>query len=405
MLDFAFRGQEAVSCWILSQEVQRVELLKEAVSSLGWKVDFISKNPMEVLQRMIVFQAPDVLITGLLFDHNDSLRVIRELGKKNPNAGVYFASREQVSVIKSAVNYANLCGLTVVGYSSEPSTEDTLVSELKEYIPVKTTKIARHVVAPPSQSDLLEILADRRLQAWMQPQVSLKSNEIVGFEALMRGISLSDEIIGPDLLVPAFERAGLMNEVTLEMLRQTVAFVFSSLKNGNAITGSVNVSLTSLSDPDFCRALPMILEQSGLDPSWITLEITESDAMANICDVVENTTRIRMLGFNLAIDDFGTGYSSLAQLLAIPFSELKLDRCFIQDIDRNVQKQMIVQACSGMSSKLGLNIVAEGVETDSEWRTVLASGCTHIQGYRVSKPLPATEAHAWLKSFRNQVWV
>ena len=136
-------------------------------------------------------------------------------------------------MIKSAVNYANLCGLTVVGYSSEPSTEDTLVSELKEYIPVKTTKIARHVVAPPSQSDLLEILADRRLQAWMQPQVSLKSNEIVGFEALMRGISLSDEIIGPDLLVPAFERAGLMNEVTLEMLRQTVAFVFSSLKNGN----------------------------------------------------------------------------------------------------------------------------------------------------------------------------
>lgn len=83
MLDFAFRGQEAVSCWILSQEVQRVELLKEAVSSLGWKVDFISKNPMEVLQRMIVFQAPDVLITGLLFDHNDSLRVIRELGKKS----------------------------------------------------------------------------------------------------------------------------------------------------------------------------------------------------------------------------------------------------------------------------------------------------------------------------------
>ena len=135
-----------------------------------------------------------------------------------------------------------------------------------------------------------------------------------------------------------------------------------------------------------------------------TLEITESDAMEDLAHVIENTARIRMLGFNLAIDDFGIAYSSLSQLSNIPFSELKVDRAFVQDIHLDPRKQAIVRGCAALGRCLDLDVVAEGVETVDELAAVVAAGCTRVQGYLVAKAMPPAVMSAWLGALPNLVW-
>ena len=208
----------------------------------------------------------------------------------------------------------------------------------------------------------------------------------------------------PGDLVPALSAHGLLAEATLVMLDQTAQLVAAALQRGHAVSGSVNVSLRAMSDTLFCRELPRILQRHDLDPCWITIEITETDAMRELTEVVENTARVRMFGFRLSIDDFGSGYSSLSQLLAIPFSELKLDRSFIRDLDTDPRKQAVLRCCADLGRSLALDVVAEGVETAAELAAVEVCGCTHVQGFRIARPMPPGQPLQWLGALVDQVW-
>jgi len=246
------------------------------------------------------------------------------------------------------------------------------------------------------RDELLELFDRGALHPWMQPKLRLSSSEIVGFEALMRAHDAQGQLIMPDRLVSALTRHNLLDQATLRMAKQTVDFVAACLGDGMAICASINVSMQSLGNLAFCKELAAAVEHAELDPSWITIEITETDAMADLASVIENTARIRMLGFNLAIDDFGTAYSSLFQLSRIPFSELKIERAFVTDIEHDSGKQAIVRACCQLGAGLGLHVVAEGVETAAELDHVRRAGCSQIQGYYVARPMPAAQAHEWL---------
>ncbi len=194
---------------------------------------------------------------------------------------------------------------------------------------------------------------------------------------------------------------GLLDQATLCVARQTIDFVARCLDEGMAVSASINVSMQALSSLAFCQALSDAVESVRLDPSWITIEITETDAMADLASVIENTGRIRMLGFNIAIDDFGTAYSSLFQLSRIPFSELKIERAFVTGVDQDSDKQAIVAACAQLGASLGLHVVAEGVETAAELEYVTRAGCAQIQGYLVAQPMPVIEALAWLRTLED----
>jgi EAL domain-containing protein (putative c-di-GMP-specific phosphodiesterase class I) len=163
------------------------------------------------------------------------------------------------------------------------------------------------------------------------------------------------------------------------------------------LSGSINASLHSRSDPGCCDLLLQAVRASGLDPSWFTIEITENDAAADQPTVIENTSRIRLLGFNLSIDDFGTAYSSLLQLSQLPFSELKIDRSFVSAIDSDPTKRVIVSSCATLARGLGLSVVAEGVETPAELAAVREAGCTEIQGYLLARPMSQSAMRKWLQ--------
>lgn len=404
MTDQLMAEKAVQTCWIVLRSEQRRAALTALLESAGWEVQGQWDHPAAACAALEAMPGPEVLVTGLHFDGGDALPLLRQLGRRQPGAGLYVLSSQQRAVIQAAVTLAEVCGLRIIGTAEEPASGEAVVETLREF-QAKPHDLGRpHRPQLPGLTALRRMVAERRLQAWLQPQLRLVSWEIARFEALMRGIDDEGRVVTPDRLVPALMAAGLLEDATLQMLDQTAAFISSALDHGMSLSGSVNISLSTLSDPAFCLELPRLLDTHGLDPSWITLEVTETDAMAEIDEVVENAARIRMLGFNLAIDDFGTAYSSLTQLMAIPFSELKLDRSFVRDADRDVRRRAIVGACASLGASLGLQVVAEGVETDSELRTVFSCGCTHVQGYRVARPLPAEQLLPWLNNLKDQLW-
>lgn len=399
---------DARRCWIVLPDASRLLDYAAAMAAAGWQVGQVFHSVAGALQALHGSgPAPDLVLTALRFGpgDGDGLQLIRSLARGDRRSAVFVVSHQQRAVIKAALKLAETGGIAVAGSAEEPVTAAEVAAQLLDFRPPPSRALASKRCEPPiGLAELRDLLDRQAIEAWMQPQLRLNSAEIVGFESLMRARDGTGQLLTPDRLLPGLVEHGLLAEATLMILRQTVSFVTECLDRGWAISASVNVSLTAMSDPSFCRTLAELVAQVGLDPSWITLEITESDAMEDFAHVIENTARIRMLGFNLAIDDFGVAYSSLSQLSNIPFSELKVDRAFVQNIHLDPRKQAIVRGCAALGRFLDMEVVAEGIETIEEFHTVVAAGCTRVQGYLVAQPLPAAAMADWLGSLPDLLW-
>jgi EAL domain-containing protein (putative c-di-GMP-specific phosphodiesterase class I) len=167
-------------------------------------------------------------------------------------------------------------------------------------------------------------------------------------------------------------------------------------ESGLDIDVSVNVSPTDLADPLFADQVANLLSYTGAPAGRLLLEVTESGAMKDLPATLRMMEQLRVLGIRFSIDDFGTGYSSLSHLKRLPVDEVKIDRSFIQELENQHDDDVIVRSTIGLGHALNLKVVAEGVEGASSWEMLRRLGCDLIQGYFVSKPLPAREFTAWV---------
>jgi len=165
---------------------------------------------------------------------------------------------------------------------------------------------------------------------------------------------------------------------------------------------SLNVSTFDLKDTQLPNRLKVLTDKYEVKPEQVMLEVTESRVAENEQIIVEVLTRLHMHGFRLAIDDFGTGYSSLAQLTKIPFSELKLDYSFVSRVLTDNSSEAIVDSSIELANRLGLEVVAEGVESKEVWQKMLCKGVHRIQGYYLSKPLPKEKIFSWVKDYNSK---
>jgi EAL domain-containing protein (putative c-di-GMP-specific phosphodiesterase class I)/ActR/RegA family two-component response regulator len=385
--------------WVVMRDAELARTIAHALRGEGFDVDIAASGIAPACGLVqTAARLPDVVVTGLRFDDGDGLQLIRTLSRRQHPPAVFIASHQQRAVIKAAVALAEVCNVPLAGVAEQPMEAAAIARALRTF----ERRPARLVPPSPppalSRNDLLSFFDRGAVHPWMQPKMRLETSEIVGFEALMRAHDENGHLVMPDRLVGALAANGLLDVATMHMARHAVHFVATCLSEGMAISASINVSMQSLANLAFCHELAAAVEEVHLDPSWITLEITETDAMSDLQQVIENTARIRMLGFNLAIDDFGTAYSSLFQLSRIPFSELKIERAFVACSDTDASKRAIVRACAQLGQSLGLHVVAEGVETQAELDLVRDCGCTQVQGYLVSKPMPASRAMSWLRA-------
>ncbi|AZF14635.1 bifunctional diguanylate cyclase/phosphodiesterase [Pseudomonas sp. R3-18-08] len=238
------------------------------------------------------------------------------------------------------------------------------------------------------ESALRQALERDELVLHYQPKLELESGRIVGAEALTRWFHPKSGWISPAEFIPVAEDSGLIVRLTLWVLRQACAQAQAWRHMGLApLRMSVNISAIDFRQRNFVDNLAAILEQTGLPPALLELEITESVLMQNVDETVAILQRIKALGVRLALDDFGTGYSSLSYLRRFPIDVLKIDQSFVRGLSINSQDEQLISAIIGMGKSLKLDIIAEGVETLDQLNFLKAQRCEEGQGFLFSKAL------------------
>lgn len=230
-----------------------------------------------------------------------------------------------------------------------------------------------------------------------QPKLDLRSNQIVSVEALVRWQHPVRGLLRPDLFIPLAERNDRIGGLTLHVLSLALADLRKWHSDGQNLTCAVNISAKLLTEPAFLGRLQTLIAKSGIEPAWLTLEVTESAAMHDPEVAAAALRSFRDMGIAISMDDYGTGQSTLSYLKQLPLSELKIDRSFVQFAHQNRGDGALVRSTIDLAHELGLKVVAEGVE-DAECLQFLTSvGCDMAQGFLISKPVPAAEISALVR--------
>jgi len=233
-----------------------------------------------------------------------------------------------------------------------------------------------------------------------QPQVDLKTGRIVGVEALLRWVHPERGLIPPMEFIPVAEETGLIVPIGEWVLREACRTAAAWGRRFGPLTMAVNVSARQLSDPYFPVRVAEILEETGLAPERLILELTETALMRDMEANARVLDTLRGTGVGIAIDDFGTGYSSLAYLRQLPVTILKVDRSFVSEIPKDTA---IAATVIALADKLGLLTVAEGVETEEQRRWLADEGCAMIQGFLISRPLPRPDIEAVIAASQARI--
>lgn len=247
--------------------------------------------------------------------------------------------------------------------------------------------------------ELRRSMEARQLELFYQPQFHLGSGELVGVEALLRWKNGAGVYVPPGTFIPVAESSGLIRSIGEWVLRTAVRQL--AQWNGRGIDGfrmAVNVSVDQFRSPGFTELVRSVIEQYGIDPSMLELEITESMAMDDIEDVRGALKRLKALGTAIAIDDFGTGFSSLSYLQQLSVDRLKIDRTFVDALTPAGQRSSIPEMIVKLGHELGLRVLAEGVATAEHLDALRNFGCDEGQGYFFRRPTDVTDFERWLES-------
>jgi diguanylate cyclase (GGDEF)-like protein/PAS domain S-box-containing protein len=245
--------------------------------------------------------------------------------------------------------------------------------------------------------ELRRAIEERELVLYYQPKASLSDGAVESVEALLRWNHPTRGLVGPDEFIPLAQQTGLIKPLTLyvldEALGQCRAWQLAGIKLGVAI----NISIRNLLDAHFPELVRTLLDKWEVDPGQLELEITESTVLSDPVRTKRVLDKLSAMGIVLSIDDFGTGYSSLSYLTQLPVNEIKIDRSFVMNMAECSADAVIVRSTIDLARNLGLQVVAEGVETEEAWRELNELGCTLAQGYYLTRPVPAAELTDWLK--------
>lgn len=326
-----------------------------------------------------------------------------------PDAG----SREHVIAVARAIRNAFAEPFTILGRSVTMSLSGGIVMAPEDAdSPQKLmqhAKLALRLVRNESQSgfrfftprltrivqgryrfeaELRDAVENREFKAVFQPKIDFATGRIVGAEALARWRRSNGKLISPAAFIPVAEEAGLIEDIGRQILEAACEAARSWELEGHDVTVAVNVSPSQFQRNDLTETVMSALKNSGLHPRRLELEITESMAVSDPARVAEFISPLRAMGTKLAIDDFGTGHSNLATLTQLPFDVFKIDRQFVSALETDRQAPAIVEMILAMAETLGLQTVAEGVETTKQADFLRRRGCTMAQGFLYSPGLP-----------------
>ncbi|MGA1846602.1 EAL domain-containing response regulator [Deferribacter abyssi] len=395
--------------FILEDDIIQFDVIKHVVMNAG--VGFVdgANDGLEAIKKLNKYKKDglifDIILTDLNVPGIDGVKFLEELNSKKFAKSVAIISGMDNSILESVENLVKHYNIPVLGVFSKPFNFSVLRRLMENFKSVVLEKIESSKTHKSIEKDnlynkdeILFAIKNKEFLLYFQPQINLFNNEIVGFEALARWFHKEDGIVSPFKFISIIESDLEMQYLfTMQIFDKAVEFMKRSCEISSNIYVSINIFVNLLEYDKFFDELVNKVNISGISPNQVVLEITESGLANDMDKVLSSLTRFRLKGFKLSIDDFGTGYSSLAQLKAIPFTELKIDRTFVRNIQKNEKNQGIVLSTKLLAEKLGLSIVAEGCETKEEVDYLKTIGCNIAQGFYYSKPLEFELAIEYLK--------
>ncbi|HEX4114088.1 MAG TPA: EAL domain-containing response regulator [Stellaceae bacterium] len=351
----------------------------------------VTADPADFKQRVRSWH-PAVIILDLGMPEIDGVELLRFLADERVAARILILSGFDDKILDAANRLGTARGLNMAGVLRKP----VLLEDLSHML-----RRVGHDVSAVTALRLAEGLDAGELFLEYQPKIALDTMRPVGVEALLRWRHPELGLVPPMNFIPAAEETDLIHRLTQwvlsEALRQHGAW--SDLPV--TLSVAVNLSAKNVDGDDLADLLSPGAGPPGFEPRQLILELTETAAMRNAEQATDMLTRLRIKGVGLSIDDFGTGYSSLSQLQRLPFSEVKIDKSFVMDCVTSKENAAIVYAVIDLSHRLGLKVVAEGVETADALRLLAKAGCDGAQGYFISKPIGGDKIPAWIEAHQK----
>ncbi|TNC98326.1 MAG: cyclic-di-GMP regulatory protein [Stygiobacter sp.] len=363
---------------VVDDERGFADFVAKVALTAGYRVDVA--DTAAAFRQMTEDTWPTVLVLDLQMPDTDGIELLREIAVRGCNSKVMLVSGMDGRVLNSAYRLGAELGLGMAGKVTKP----VRAPELKRLL-----EDMRGHNPPIGAEALAAALAGDQLFLLYQPKVDIRARNVVGVEALVRWRTEDGRTIMPDAFIPLAETSGLIDPLTRWVVRTAFRQAADWHRNGLNIHMAVNLSVGNIHDRQLPDELAGLCSSVGIKPEMITLELTETASTKDSGMLLEILGRFRLKGFNLSIDDFGTGYSSVAQLLRLPFSELKIDKSFVSEICHSTEAEIVAKTLIDMAHNLKLKTVAEGVESEGILQALHAWGCDLAQGYYFSKPVDA----------------
>ena len=328
------------------------------------------------------------------------------------NAGVVLAKNVQAALEPpfkvERLNLSIHINIGIVNFPEHGEDVDTLVQKAGVALFMAGNSHEGYAVYTPSfddhsprrltlMSELRQAIEREQLEVYYQPKIYFKTGQLYGAEALVRWNHPRHGFISPDEFIPMAERTRMIKHLTLWALKKTFKQCAQWREQGLDLTVSVNLSARDLHDPELPDIVAGLAASTGISPSWMMMEITESSIMTDPERSLEIIQRLHDMGYKLSIDDFGTGYSSLAYLKKMPLTELKIDKSFVCDVLQSENDAVIVKATINLAHNLGLQVTAEGVESQQVMDLLDSYNCDVAQGYFLCMPIALEGFNEWLQ--------
>ena len=342
--------------------------------------------------------AIDLMVCDLEMPGMDGVELLRRIGERGWHPAVVLSSGKERGIIEAVQSMAAAYGLAVLGTFGKPPNRRAIGKILQKTVSTKKAPQTRHY--PVTERDLEAAIQDGQFAAVYQPVVSPRSGTPLRCEALIRWNHPDHGTIPPGVFIPVAERTGLIDRLTDFMLLEAVGVCQQLRHTVGGFSVSVNVAVGTLTDVSFPDRVAALVSKHDLEPSTLVLEVTERQVIEDLARALDCLSRLRLKGFGVAIDDFGTGYASLRQLRQMPVTELKIDRDFVHGASGDRNRRSILESSVALARKLGLAVVAEGVEDQADWDLVAWLACDLVQGYFIARPMPADQLPAWCRGRR-----
>ncbi|MBE9200238.1 MULTISPECIES: EAL domain-containing response regulator [unclassified Nodularia (in: cyanobacteria)] len=364
--------------------------------------------------NLAVSVMPDLILCDMMMPEIDGYGVLTAVRQEPLTATIPFIF---LTAKSAKADFRQGMDMGADDYLTKPFTRAELLkaimnrlerqATLKKYLSLSNLS-AINTFSPKMQlieMNLHRVIHQKRFhefEIYYQPIINIASGKIIAAESLLRWESPELGSVSPAEFMPVAESTGLIISIDQWVL-ENVCKQIKSWQNmgGISLRIAVNISVIEFNHPDFIKKIIEFIHINDLEPKYLELELTESMIMQNAHGAIATMSELQNLGVRIAIDDFGTGYSSLIYLKNLPINTLKIDRYFIHNVDQDPQKSAISKALIEMAHNLNLQVIAEGVETESELSFLRENNCDAMQGFLFSRPLPAAELENFLWTTRR----